>query len=228
MEEIYQGNSLKYPLTESEYEKIDDVWDFIQNFKKFPLSLHKYRSSLIETIKNKYSNNEFYILEFITEKLFWNLRECTYKMFLTENQKDINDLLELKEGSYTDSLNNMYNDNSYRSFINKLILIDDIDNKYFYKKIEGSAEIFNQNKFNIYTSTTLFNRNLYELIMMNPKKIKKIFIPKYYYEYDYPFPNLNFGRAFCQTHNFRKERINRMYYDHNAEENWFKLIKPLN
>ena len=36
----------------------------------------------------------------------------------------------------------MYNDNSYRSFINKLILVDNINNNFYYKNMEGSAPIF--------------------------------------------------------------------------------------
>lgn len=226
MSDIYNGKDLLYPLTKSEYEQLDDVWNFINNFKFLTHSLHNYRSKLIDNIKNKYTGEEFLNLELITEKIFWNLRDKTYTFFLTEGQKDINDIVQLKEGkSYNDLLDVMYKDNFYRSFINKLILIDDVDNKYYYKKIEGSFEIFNKNKFNLYTSVVLFNRNLYELIMRNPEKILNINTPKYYYEFDYAFPNLNFGKPFIQTKEYRIKRINKMYYDKDAEKNWFKLLK---
>lgn len=226
MSGIYQGDHLEYPLTESEYEQLEDVWDFIKKFKFLTYGLHDYRSKLINIIKKKYTNEEFLNLEIITEKLFWNLRDKTYNFFLTRDQNNINDLLQLKEGSYGDLLNDMYKDNSYRSFINKLILIDDVNNKCYYKKIEGSCEIFNKNKFNLYTSVVLFNRNLYELVMANPEKIINTCTPEYYYEYDYPFPNLNFGRPFIQTEEYRMKRINRMYYENDAERYWFKLLKP--
>ena len=217
MMEIYMNDDLKYPLTELEYNDLDNVWEFIDNFKFLTYSLHDYRSRLIKCIKNKYKCNEFLNLEFIVEKLFWNLRNKTNKYF--------DNIQTFKEGNYNDMISSMYRDNSYRSFINKLILIDDINYKCYYKKQEGSSEIFSKNKFNLYTSVVLFNRNLYENIMKLPENIKNIYIPKYYYEYDYGFPNLNFCKPFIQTKNFRILKINKMYYDHNPENNWFKLIK---
>lgn len=225
---IYRDNHLKYPLSELEYEKINDVWKFINEFNFLTYNLHEYRSHIINIIKKNYSIDEFYNLEIIAEKLFWNLRDRAYHIFLeNDNIRNKNELLNLKEGSYEESLDSMYNDHSYRSFINKLILIDNINNKYYYKRIEGSAPIFNKNKFNLYTSVVFFNRSLYEKIMDNNiEGIKDIAIPNYYYEYDYPFPNLNFGKPFIHTKKYRIDKIRKMYYDQNAEKNWFKLLHP--
>lgn len=223
---FYRSDELKYPLTDDEYNKISEVWEFIKKFKKMPSNLHTYRSELIKLIKNQYSAEEFYYLELIVEKLFWNLRNKTYKFFLENDKKCLDDLLELKEGSLNDMLDEMYSDNSYRSFINKLILIDNINDKCYYKKIEGSSMIFSKNKFNLYTSIVLLNKKLYEMVMMDPIKIKSISVPEYYYQYDYPFPNLNYGRPFIQTKEYRMKRITQMYYSKRAEKNWFKLLKP--
>ena len=232
MENIYNSPTLTYPLLDTDYEKLDEVWEFIENFNNSSCTLHGYRSKIIETMKQKYTCEEFYILELIAEKLFWNLRNKTYKIFFIEDNqntgRNIDDLLGIKEGTREEMLDYMYNDNSYRSFINKLILIDDVNNKCYYKKIEGSANIFNKNPFNLYTATVLFNRNLYESVMENPEKINNIYVPEYYYEHDYPFPNLNFGKPFIQTQGFRMKRINKMYYDVNAEGNWFRLLIPKN
>lgn len=226
MDCIYTDKQLKYPLTDSEYVNINDVWDFIKNFYFMTYTLHDYRSKLINKIAKKYTDKEFYRFELLVEKLFWNLRDRTHIYFLTDSMKNMSDLSPLQEGSCNDMICKMYNDNSYRSFINKLVLIDDINNKYYYKKIEGSFKIFFKNEFNLYTSIVLFNRNLYEIIMMDPQKIKNIYTPEFYYEYDYPFPNLNFGKPFIQSKKYRIKRIKKMYYDQNSENNWFKLLKP--
>src|SRR5438132_788042 len=62
------------------------------------------------------------------------------------------------------------------------------------KPLEGSSDIFCKNDFNLYTSTILFDRDLYETIMHDPenKSIMNIRIPQFYYQQDYGFPNLNF------------------------------------
>lgn len=226
MSDIYNYNLL-YPLTSQEYNELDNVWEFINEFNFLTYSLHDYRKRIIKSINKKYSLNDFYILENIAEKLFWNLRHKTYPLFLEKKHKCIDDILQIKEGLLHNLLDDMYCDNSYRSFINKLILIDDINDKCYYKKIEGSSDIFYKNKFNLYTATVLSNRGLYELVMQNPQRILEIEIPEFYYEYDYPFPNLNYGKPFIYTKKYRLQRIQNMYYDTDAERNWFKLIRPV-
>lgn len=225
MKYVYMDKSLQYPLTEIEYQQINDVWKFIENFNLISYTLHGFRFNIINKIKERYTCDEFYNLEMISEKLFWNLRYRIYSIFLN-NEDNIEDLIGIKEGLYDDILSMMYNDNSYRSFINKLILIDDNNGKYYYKRMEGSADIFFKNQFNLYTSIIFFERDLYEQMMINPDKIINISIPGYYYEYDYPFPNLNYGKPFIQTKGYRIKRIYMMYYDEQAENNWFRLIKP--
>jgi len=225
---MYTNKNLEYPLTEYEYNNIDNVFKFIKRFRFIKYNLKSYRSGIIKIIRKKYTLNEFMEYEKIAEKLFWNIRYKTYKFF-DNNKNNINQLLKIKSGSYDELVEVMKKDNSYRSFINKLFLIDNKKNKYYYKKMEGSSYIFNQNKFNTLTSLTLENRKLYEKIMKNPKKILEINEPPYYYEYDYPYPNLNYGKPFIQTDEYRLKRIKKMYYEidsNKSEENWFKLIKP--
>src|SRR5690348_10497943 len=97
---IYSGNHLKYPLSQSEHDILDAVWSFIDKFRFLTYGLHEYRSKIIDTIRKDYTPEKFYELERIAEKLFWNLRYNTYDMFLSDRQKGIEDLLNLKEGSY--------------------------------------------------------------------------------------------------------------------------------
>jgi hypothetical protein len=54
--------------------------------------------------------------------------------------------------------------------------------------------------------------------------IDELDIEPYYnnIEFDYPFPNLNTIKPFAVDRNTRMEKIQKMYYDKNAEENWFK------
>ena len=208
-----------YPLSRREIDELDNTWIFLESFKQNQTcsSLHLYRSQLIDHVCTRYTCEQFYNYELLAEKLFWNLRARTQKYF-PENH--------LVSGSLDDMYNNLINDNSYRSFINKLILINDSQNEYFYKKIEGSSHIFNKNDFNTITGYLLFNRQLYENIITNPQKILDVNMPRFYYEYDYGFPNLNYGKPFIQSSEFRLKRINKMYYDDNAESNWFRLIRP--
>ena len=219
MDSIYLNNDLKYPLNNYEHGRINDVWEFINLFRFVSYNLHTYRTKIISSIREKYKPSIFFELEKIAEKLFWNIR---YKI-----KND--DLPLLKEGSKKEMLAEMYENNSYRSFINKLILIADIDDKYYFKVMEGSADIFNKNKFNLLTAKVFFDRNLYESVMGDVIAINSIKDPEYYHQYDYPFPNLNYGKPFIYSDIFRLKRINNMYFDKSilkSESNWFKLIQP--
>lgn len=219
--EIYTASSLLYPLTRDQIDQIDDVWNFLQTFRyeQAYTSLHLYRQSVIASVCNRYTCNEFCNYERIAEQLFWNLRDKTGDFFTENNNTVIT-------GSLEDMYSELIRDNSYRSFINKLILINDVQNEYYYKRIEGSSPIFSKNSFNTVTGYLLFNRQLYENIMSDPRKIMYVKIPAYYYQYDYAFPNLNYAKPFIQSDEYRRQRILKMYYDTDAESNWFRLIKP--
>lgn len=220
---IYKDNVI-YPLTDNEINKLDDVWNFINEFHFVTISLNEYRKNIINIIRNKYSLNEFLDYENIMEKILWNLQAKTKYLF-QECQNCINHVDNLNDAGMNTVMDKFYDDNSYRSFINKLVLINDKDNEIYYRKMEGSSNIFTQNEFNTKLWMALNNRNRYEKIMNDPKKINLIEIPGYYYLHDYALPNLNFAKPFIQSTKHRYERIRKMYYDDNAENNWFKLIK---
>lgn len=252
--DIYQDKLLKYPLTDYEYNIIDDVWNFIKIFDKQFIFISDYRKYIINNIRKKYTPEEFFLFESIANKLFWNLRwllfplwhipnitKKEYERFVKNNYDNYENipysLLLCKYEKFKDerdldnklSKNPIFKSTYYRSFINKLIIIDRKNNIIITKEFEGSSDIFSKNYFNLLTMIIFFNRILYEKIMKNPYSIKnkKIKLSKYYYQYDYGFPNLNYCTYTFGTHEDKMERIKKMYYSSKPRKArfWFKLLR---
>jgi len=278
---IYQDKILKYPLTDSEYNNINNVWDFVKIFGKKFISLSYFREYVIKKTK-KYTIEEFYLYESILNKMFWNLRwlsfplwhgdaylsqndiperikvsrrdnghsvsEEEYTNFVKNNYNNFteipNSLLLCKKEKYTDKnlKNKLYNnnvlmqDNYYRSFINKLIIIDKKNKLLISKPLEGSSEIFSKNYFNLLTITILLKKKLYEKIMKYPYSVKyQKFIRKlldsHYYQLDYGFPNLNYCVYTFGNKKDRMTRIKKMYYLYPLKKikkqarMWFELME---
>jgi hypothetical protein len=95
--------------------------------------------------------------------------------------------------------------------------------------MEGSSHIFTKNYFNLLSTMILFDRQLYEKVMRNPFYIvdHNIKLSDYYYQYDYPFPNLNYCIYSFGTKEDYLNRIKLMYYNDNnpKDKYWFKLIR---
>lgn len=91
--------------------------------------------------------------------------------------------------------------------------------------MEGSANIFNHNKFNLLSMYIFINRDLYERVIQDHKQYKNIMdnLPEYYYQYDYGFPNINLCCYNFGIDEDRKYRIKKMYYEKKLE-NWVKII----
>lgn len=219
---IYNDSNLSHPLNDDELAMIDLVWDFVDKFHFNTLNVTTYRKNIINLINESINEDDFFIYEKICEKLYWNLRNKVKYLF-----DDQDDCIILTKNLCQDGLDEImelfHNDNSYRSFINKLVLIDDVNKQISYKKMEGSSHIFNKNKLNDVVWIAM-NKLDYEKMLTDPKKIQLINSSNYYYGYDYGLPNLNFGKPFMQSDDFRMRRIKKMYYDKKSEENWFKLI----
>ena len=249
---IYNDNLLRYPLTNNEISKVNEVWKLIDIINKPYIYVTEYRKYLIKKIRKYYTVEKFYEYEFIINKLFWNLRWLIFPLFINENfteneyytfiknnygnNNEIPKSLSLCESvSYNneDDLDKKlksaheYLDIYYRSFINKLIIVDRDDKKIYYKKMDGSSNIFAKNYFNVYCMMILFDRKLYEKIMKNPYVIKnkEIELSNYYYQYDYGFPNLNFCKYQIGSVQSKLDRIKKMYYNKfNDFEFWYKII----
>lgn len=230
MENIYTDDNLEYPLTTDEYNKLDIVWQFIKKFKKQFVNISDYRYYIIDEIRNNYSPKQFYFYETVANKLFWNLRTKLQKLNYTSTNNNENSyiLYDIKSHTNKYELKNMLKTNYYRSFINKLIICDSDNKIAFIKEMEGSADIFKKNKFNLLTNMILFKRKLYEKIMIinNFSNIlyETIKLPEYYHQLDYGFPNINYCTYNCGNYNFKMKRISKMYYDDKYDKNWYKII----
>jgi len=229
---IYTHNTLKYPLTNDEYHQIDSVWKFVTIFTKPFLFLSDQRTYIIQKINESYSLEQFYLLECILNKLFWNLRHKLVPLWLGEKNKQLDDIpntltscIKIQCKSKDDIKHHIRNyklqNNYYRSFINKLVIID--RDVVYFKKMEGSSGIFHQNNFNLTTITVLLDRQLYEAVMLNPNDAMNINLAKFYHQGDYLFPNLNFCVYQFGSSEERKERIKKMYYSEDIKY-WFKII----
>lgn len=223
MESIYLDKLLEYPLDKSEYKVLDQAWEFLSVFKKPYIHVTDYRNYLVKKIKKKYTLDEFYMYETILNKLFWNLRDKLEKNHKSCKSLEYNDVVDLDK-----KLKQVveYLGTYYRSFINKLIIVDKNNKKIYYKKMEGSSVILDHDNFNLLALTILFDRQLYEDIMSHPidyEKLKNMSLPKYYYQLDYGFPNLNCCRYSIGTKEDRVDRIQKFYYS-GKQDYWYKLI----
>ena len=215
---------MKYLLNDNEIKQLDAVWKFIGIFSKPYIFVSKYREHLMKQVRRRYTAEQFYEYEKIVNKLFWNLRWAVFPLFLNGNDKELPKSLLCCETVEYDGVEDLENklrgiyehlDVYYRSFINKLIIIDSVNNKIHYKKMDGSSGIFAKNLFNTYCMTVLFDRELYERVMRDPTS--KVDLPEYYYQGDYGFPNVN-----CCVYEFgddilRINRVKKMYYNYSND-----------
>ena len=255
MFDVYRTNILKYPLTDNEYKLIDEVWEFLEIFAKEYIYVTNYRKSTINIIREKYTLEQFYIYECILNKIFWNLRWMLFPLWIYNNftkkeymnyvannygQSDeipscsllLYDMVKYKnEQDMNNKIKDVYDKhmNFYRSFINKIIMVDKQKKCILIKPMEGSSNIFSKNYFNLLTFTIFFDRDLYEKTMNDPynTKYSEIILSEYYYQYDYPFPNLNCCVYSFGTKKDKMKRIELLYFNKNEpyDNNWFKIIK---
>jgi len=222
---VYKSTQLKYPLSESEYNKIDNVWNFIEKFNKKYTFLSDYRKYIIKELPESYDIKSFYLYESIASKLVWNLKSamdhlykitpnCFHQKYKSDDEKDAIINIFLKNNTY------------YRSGINKAVIVDKQHNKIVTRPTEGSSNILQKNSNNARLGQIIQNRKLYEKIMNNPHSYdyKKIKIPEFYYEFDYAYPNLNLSFYKDSDKKSKMSRIELMYYSNNCERNWFHVI----
>ena len=94
--------------------------------------------------------------------------------------------------------------------------------------MEGSSDIFFKNYFNLFTSQILFTKETYEMLIKDPflAKNQSFKLSKFYYQFDYGFPNLNYCTYKFGTDGDRIKRIKKMYYSSKPEraKYWFRLM----
>ena len=153
-------------------------------------------------MSRKYTIEEFYFYEKIINKLYWNLYNNL--KIKNKNCKIIKNINKIK--------------NINRSFINKIIIYNENNDKYYIIKKNNYIYIRDRELIMSY----LINKKTYENKMLNKKiKIKKY---NYYYPFDYPLPNVNI----CFYNKNKKQslikRIKLMYYNEDKDDYWYKLI----
>jgi hypothetical protein len=241
----YTDEKLAYPLSNVEYDGLNEVWSFIDGFNLNyshnedevielpPDDALIYRHEIIYYINTHYSYDEFFVIESVVNKLFWNLRNKIYPLYFKTNKIDINNF-----GCKVDDLNDQLNISSGGFQLNKLF-VPFIDKNNNLKVITRKKNIH----FNLLTGFILHHQNLYEKIMVNPNEIyniktvnkhssglniepvKKICDIKLnelpYFEHDYPYPNIHFCKYQIGTNSDRLDRIKKYYYKtENMEEAW--------
>ena len=234
--DVYKDYTLPYQFNKIELDHLIKAWNFFMEFRKVNLTLHQYRRELIQNISLKYKPEEFLFYEGIVDKLYWNLQSRLAKIWLNDPYLDsIPYSLSLtkaepylNQSQYDYIVNESLKRDFYRSFINKLIVDDRTRHIIYTKDQEGSSTIMGKNYFNLLGSAIMSSIQLYERILHEPHLIiaTNIPLPMYYHQLDYGFPNFSLIKPNVGSANWRKKKINYMYYDENSENNWFVLMKP--
>ena len=93
---IYINKNLSHPLSDVEYDGLNEVWKFIEILKggsgvgKNSYTTHNvvdYRHGIIKSIRSIYQPDEFFVLEATVNKLLWNLRNKLYPHYFVDNKK---------------------------------------------------------------------------------------------------------------------------------------------
>lgn len=209
----YNNIDLKFPLTIKEIKNIDNMWEFINNFRLSELTRSKYRKSIISLIKSKYDIKTFYFYEIIVEKIYWNLitklkKELSLKPEIYFKKEKIYDIQQVKNKIL------MRNKKIKESNVRKTYIVTKKNNllyKYSYP-----------NHLDLLASSIMQNRSVYESILSNKLFLFDIEIEPYNnnIEFDYPYPNLNTIKYFQINKKERLNNIFNLYYCDNAEKNW--------
>jgi len=189
-------------LTKNEENNLDNFWDFIyifSNEKDNLESVGDFRYYIINTIKEKYNIEEFYLFEQILNKLL-------YKLLFSLNVK-IKDI-------HIISSNQIVLDQAH-SYTHNLLLFDSKSNSLFLNNKIRSTILLRK------ILSVFKNREDYNKLIKNSNYLKELEpLPDYYYSYDYPFPNVN---LFFYNQNNKEvwlKNIKRLYYS-NDDKYWY-------
>jgi hypothetical protein len=201
----YNNDKLKFPLSIDEIKMVDNAWNFMDIFRETFLTRGKYDRYLEKKIKMMYSIKEFYKLEKIVEKIYWNL------VSKIKSEVSLKPEIFLKErGEYNlEDVENkilMRNVKIKESTIKKTYIIKK-NGKLLYK-------YYYPDDLDLFVSSIMINRSVYETIMSESEEIFNIEIEPYSHivEFDYPYPNLNTIKSFVDIKEKRMEKIKEKYY----------------
>jgi hypothetical protein len=224
---------MKIKLLKIEEKSLDDYWEFINIFiphwdTSKLYGPYDYRRVIIPIISKKYTIEQFYFYERVLNKMLWMLiNHIDFDISkINKYEKCYNTSLYKKYGKY-------YGIKSKRSFSHKTFIKDDVNNLCY--EYDDYMNIEKNNKTIRQICEIMRDRKLYELIMKTNKDKVKIKIknkviysndyPPYYYPCDYPFPNVNF--LFYNKNNKKIwiDRINKLYYNDNKDDEWYNFTR---
>jgi hypothetical protein len=206
----YNNIKLKFPLSERELKNIDKVWEFINDFRETKITRNKYKKYIIKKLKNKYDIKDFYNLENVVEKLYWNLAQKIKEEINLKPEIFYKETFDLNQ---TKNKILMRNNKIKESTIDKTYIITK-SNKLLYKYRYP-------NDLDLLVSSIMINRSIYETIMSDEAEIFNLEIEPYsnIVEFDYMYPNLNTIKSFTKTKSERMNNIKNMYYDDKIYQN---------
>lgn len=205
----YNDKILKFPLLKNEIKILDKVWEFMDDFRETKLTRNKYKKYIINKMNKKYSIYDFYKLEKIVEKIYWNLA------IKIKNDVQLKPEIFFKKKFDSKEIKNkilMRNNKIKESTVGKTYIITK-NNKLFYKyKYPNDLDLF--------VSSIIINRSIYETIMSEEVEIFNIEIEPYnnIVEFDYMYPNLNTIKSFALSKGDRIKNIKDLYYN-NIDQN---------
>ncbi len=214
------SNDGHFKLSSKEIELLPKVWIFVDTFTGILKDLKKdlgklpgaivYRRSIIGTIREIYTPEEFYEYECILEKLFWNLL-TKYKIFTwyEKNKAHGEYTCKIPEGIF--GYRNLDNSTAHK-------MIYKIDNRLVINSdYHDMPEIIRR------AMASLRSENEYMQCMESKKYFLEFKYVQYFYPDDYIFPNLNTIGFNDNTKEERIHQIIRLYYSP-YDKFWYKNV----
>lgn len=215
------NNNVRYKYTEYELDNIDKAWNLIEELKMKEIEFRKYRDRIIKHVSNNYTIDDFFILEKIIEKLYWNLKE-KIKEYLNEKinikMYNISEFDRAKKTVYD-------NKHFYRSYANKTMIIQ--DKTIYVKETDLMSTTSDKTKLETYVQKIINNRDVYETIMLSNEiddEIINNLDDQQINSFDYPYPNVNTLIYNQENDDIRKKNIKYYYYSDN-DNAWLNFNK---
>ena len=168
----YTNKNNNHILTKKEIKLLDKAWNLINDFRKTEISRNKYRKTIIEKIKNKYTPDELYTLEIIIEKMYWNLHNKIQKNFDMEQYVEKKTIIDDSNLGRIKNKILTKNKRAKESNVRKSYVYDENSEIVLYK--------YNYpDDLDLIISAIMINRSIYETIMGNKLNINNLIIEPY-------------------------------------------------
>lgn len=208
---------------------LDEQWfsrSFHSHKKEELFGPWNYRIHIIDTIRKKYTPEEFYQHERVINFLYWNLKQ-KIKNYVHDDRTILcgSERCEafIKKCNLSPEFTVIDSpplEENHSSTVNSYTQFNEILGKwYILKKICFLDEL---------CMNIMMNRDLYEKIVSNPQNIESFnqtdsnFLELHYHK-NYPFPNVNPMFFNMNDKKYWLDKINKMYYTED-DKYWYNLI----